>query len=77
MDPQWENKRNCIETTFWLSKEMNNDVLEIYKSMVEKFDFFKPTSSGNFKWQLNDQSTYEEMQRLMDAIETVAKKINE
>ena len=77
MDAQWENRRNCIETTFWLSKEMSSDVLESYKGMVSNLNFFEPTPSGNFKWQLCEKSTDEEMQRLMEVIRAIAHKINE
>ena len=77
MDAQWENRRNCIETTFWLLKEMNPGLLDEYKSMVEKLGFFEPTQSGNFKWQLNNESTDDEMQQLMDVIHAIANKINE
>jgi hypothetical protein len=76
-DAQWDNRKNCIETTFWLSKEMNGDVLESYKNMVSKLSFFEPTSGGkNFKWQLSDQSSDDEMQKLMAVIQEVANKIN-
>jgi hypothetical protein len=77
MDAQWENRKNCIETTFWLSKEMSEDVLEQYKALVGKLSCFEPTSSGNFKWQLSGESTDVEMQQLMDAIQNVATKTNE
>jgi hypothetical protein len=76
MDAQWENRKNCIETTFWLSKEMSSDVLEQYKNMVGRLSFFEPTPSGNFKWQLSGESTDEEMQKLMDVIKGVADKVN-
>ena len=77
MDAQWDNRKNCIETTFWLSKEMNTDTLDEYKGMVGKLSFFEPTPSGNFKWQLSDKSTDEQMQSLMAVIQSIADKINE
>jgi len=70
----WENRRNSIETTFWLSKEMSPDVLEQYKSAVREMSFFEQTPGGkNYKWQLSSESTDEEMQMLMNAIDDVAK----
>ena len=76
-DAQWENRRNCIETTFWLSKEMNTEVLEQYKKSVDEMSFFEQTSGGkNYKWQLNSESTDEEMQTLKSTIKNVADLIN-
>ena len=77
MDAQWENRKNCIETTFWLSKEMNEGVLDEYKKLVGKLSCFEPTPSGNFKWQLNSESTDEEMELLLEVIQIVAAKVNE
>ena len=76
MDAQWENRKNCIETTFWLSKEMSADVLELYKEFIEKMGCFEPTPSGNFKWQLNENSTDEEMKKLTAIITEIASKTN-
>ena len=56
---------------------MNPGLLDEYKSMVGKLGFFEPTPSGNFKWQLSNESTDDEIQRLMDVIQTIANKINE
>jgi hypothetical protein len=77
MDAQWDNRKNCIETTFWLSKEMREDVLEQYKNKIGKLGYFEPTPSGNFKWQLSEKSTDEDMQKLMDVILAVAALTNE
>jgi hypothetical protein len=77
MVAQWENRKNCIETTFWLSKEMSGEVLEQYKNMVGGLSFFEPTPSKNFKWQLNSESTDDEMQKLMAIIQEIAAKTNE
>ena len=77
MDAQWESKKNCIETTFRLSKEMSDVVLEQYKDMVGKLRCFEPMPSGNFKWQLSEASTDEDMDRLMDVIQSIANKLNE
>jgi hypothetical protein len=77
MDAQLENRKNCIETTFWLLKEMSKNILEQYRELVGKLNCFEPTSKGHFKWQLNGESTNEEMQQLIDAIRSMADKINE
>jgi hypothetical protein len=77
MDAQWENRKNCIETTFWLSKEMNTNILEQYKNMVGQLNFFEQTQSKNFKWQLNNETTDEEMQKLITVIQHIVNKINE
>lgn len=75
-DAQWDNRKNCIETTFWLSKEMSGDVLKQYKDLIGKLNFFEPTQSGNFKWQLTSESTDGQIQELMTVIEHVVDKIN-
>ena len=77
MDAQWDNRKNCIETTFWLSKEMSGEVLEQYKNRIGKLGCFEPTASGNYKWQLSEKSTDEDMQKLMDVILAVATLTNE
>ena len=75
-DAQWDNRKNCIETTFWLSKEMSSNVLEQYKDLIGTLGFFEPTPSGNFKWQLTSESTDGQIQELMTVIQHVADKIN-
>jgi len=42
-----------------------------YKGLVGALDFFEPTQSGNYKWQLSSESTDAEMQMVIDAIQEV------
>jgi len=78
IDAQWENRKNCIETTFLLSTEMNEDVLEYYMKAIEEFSFFEQTPGGkNYKWQLCSDSTDEEMQQLIGIIKDIHNRTRE
>jgi len=75
-DADRDKRKNSIETTFGMLKEMDTDLLEHYKKKIYELNLFEQTPGGKTSnWRLNNESTDEEMQMLIDIIKDIHSKI--
>ena len=69
---------SSIVTKFGLLQgRIENSIIEYYKNEFEsgKLPFFSPTSESNYKWELTEQSSDEEMRIFLSVVRCVSKKI--